>query len=900
MSMEPAVPWAKVLELVGVQAPSALPGRTTCPLCTRAHLFVYEDTYWRTHWFYCRDCGRTGDMLELAAAKWQLSRSSAAQQLEPYVPVRHRAWAKIGSQWQLYDRWQATQAFQQVLRQSFSDHNTAAANLIHELGWQAHQPLELAQGPGQLYGCTTRTAVDRLAFPGTNPHNLERAFIGPGWQDLVCVPFYDLPGRLAGLLAIGRKARPEQDYVFVHLPYGGQSTKLAPPLDAGLHYHPSIFQHLSEFGNRVLAVRDPQLAMGLQLRNFEFSARPLPVVLWYTGLARHRNKVVSSRSWQQFFREKPVFWMPQATPCPATVAQAIRTNGQLVTTRPTPGTDWTSYFAARQPKTLVRNLLDAAQPWPAYLRELAEGPEEKVFEELLLQLESLGIPVRELAVRCGDQVVTRVQEVLCQTAAAVSTRYNGQTLFTNGDALYCGRKGRRPNIQPELVADAVLELDAVVHRPHAEAVWCLGRVRYQGESLPFQTDYRDLEAGALSGQRTFLLAHHKGLLRYDRRYDRGALHIFSQLHPYRFVTGLDAVGWNAEAKRFLFPRFAIDSRGEVHAHTSEQRLGRLPGQNCRPPRECTAQDLAPVVGLASPAVWAAVTAAAVSLVAPALDAPGVAVGLAGAGAESAGQAVLKALDSPSLVLAVPRDLPNVRDQVAIQRYPQLVRFDSTAAKSLRRKWLSDRPVPAGAFTLLSLKSLALKRLSPHWLLLEAGIPVRPDAVAIHAIQRLLVSYLQDLCQRRFRLSEGDLLPALRSDLGRFITQRAPAAAAGYQESYPLLQGLSATSAAEAFADFWAEAVFAGRVGYGTPTEATTDRPVLLHTAEELFIPCALLQRLTQFGEAPAPARETISQYLADAEALVGESEEGWVLSNPWWLERWKRYRALASGALRIS
>src|SRR5204862_7801277 len=75
----PWPPRAALLRL-GV-AHGALPARTPCPLCGRRRVHAYDDTACGGAWFCCPDCGRCGDLVELAAAVWGMGLPAAADRL---------------------------------------------------------------------------------------------------------------------------------------------------------------------------------------------------------------------------------------------------------------------------------------------------------------------------------------------------------------------------------------------------------------------------------------------------------------------------------------------------------------------------------------------------------------------------------------------------------------------------------------------------------------------------------------------------------------------------------------------------------------------------------------------------------------------------------------------------
>ena len=81
-SLNVHLPWPQTADLLGLgQADAALPARTACPLCHHRRLQVYEDGLCGGAWFACPDCGRSGDLIELAAAAWGMGLPATLTQL---------------------------------------------------------------------------------------------------------------------------------------------------------------------------------------------------------------------------------------------------------------------------------------------------------------------------------------------------------------------------------------------------------------------------------------------------------------------------------------------------------------------------------------------------------------------------------------------------------------------------------------------------------------------------------------------------------------------------------------------------------------------------------------------------------------------------------------------------
>jgi hypothetical protein len=88
-------PWPQTARLLGLERmDNALPSRGRCPLCQAGRFSVYEDIVQGGAWFSCPDCSRAGDLIELAAAVWDMSLSTALRKFRPPdIPARIRAFS---------------------------------------------------------------------------------------------------------------------------------------------------------------------------------------------------------------------------------------------------------------------------------------------------------------------------------------------------------------------------------------------------------------------------------------------------------------------------------------------------------------------------------------------------------------------------------------------------------------------------------------------------------------------------------------------------------------------------------------------------------------------------------------------------------------------------------------
>ena len=293
-SLNVHVPLAPLLRLLGCSIETqAHPLKTRCPVCGEGPLLLLQDHVCGGSWHCCRQCGSQGDLITLAARAWSLEPPEAIahlascgfdlpaddQAIERYL-AEHVAYGE-----RLHTLW--AQARKHLLHRGGPHHRAAERwGLLSpewRYGWE--------QRSGQLIGYLPKAEVERCFAPGvrqqrsgrrqwSNP-SAHRVFPGPDWQDVLAVPFFDLPGRISCFLFIGRDGDPTRDFVVKRANHGWTGNQhVQEPFEAGLAYHPEVFGEADHKDRTIVALGDPLLCVRLQHRHCQTCYRPLPLVSW--------------------------------------------------------------------------------------------------------------------------------------------------------------------------------------------------------------------------------------------------------------------------------------------------------------------------------------------------------------------------------------------------------------------------------------------------------------------------------------------------------------------------------------------------------------------------------------------------------------------------------------------
>ncbi|HLJ91619.1 MAG TPA: hypothetical protein VKU02_00365 [Gemmataceae bacterium] len=518
--------WTLLAPLLDLpQHEQALPARNPCPLCLGGRLTVYPDPRDGGAWFACRDCQKAGDLIELAAAVWGMSLTATVNRLVrlgaplPAQAVTTQAVDAYVRDYPAYRQrflnlW--TQAQQALPPRTLRPAINALLHRLHlvsRLGRERWQ-----QGPGQLLGVLPKEAVEACFCPGStgqggagakqryqlNPSG-GRVFSGPGWSDVLAVPYADLPGRFCAWQFIGRQAAAA-DRVFRPLRLltrsGSNQYQRQPPLyaEAGLAGLSTVESAALYWGGAVFAVDDVVLALRLQLRHFVSNLRPLPLVSWYDG-----PRARTQQAWQALAGHPVIFWCDQLQP--AVLWQARQADGLLIVAGPELSTRraWDHYLRLWDPLHLLRQLRRRAVPWREALRRWVDKQPDGAVRELLLGLEAYAVDVRQLVQECGGG---RLAELVPEQARLRSIRFGNRTIVERGDRWFvAGRRGAET-----LLLDAVVRVDRL--RLLEEELEYVGRILFRGEEVPFAAAESAWERQPARWLRRYLVEQGKGVLQF--------------------------------------------------------------------------------------------------------------------------------------------------------------------------------------------------------------------------------------------------------------------------------------------------------------------------------------------------------------------------------------------------
>ena len=765
--------WAMLLDQLELVVPSQiLPARVQCPLCKYEHMSITEDYLTGGQWFHCRGCGKSGDMIELAATCWELSIEGTIRKLALRgfdLPVDD---ASIGN----YKN--AHIEYRKRLRQLWGQaqpyvyhHSMGLRSLLGELGlpneFSAEQWLA---GPGKMLGGELCRTIEESLLPGSvvccgneqipRCRSARRIFKGCKWQEALVIPFFSAPERICGFAFIGRDGDMSRDFVYrrANVNVGRTQDRIN---EGGLAMHPDTYDMAVDWQHTVFAVSDPLLYLQVQLRQFTQSNNPLPLVMW---VSNSDTRARTCRAWEMFRNCRIVFWDPSMSL--ATLEQAIAINGSIAVRGPRSNAErLRQYLWQVTPTMLCRKLRKRALPWPKALAKTMSTWTDTHIENLFVQLQLDALQIEKVRKECSHELRRRLDVILKSQQIQRFVSFQKHVVVEKPDGWFCYRhtEGAR---KLELVSDARLKLSRIVVQ---KQIPCVGTVIFHGEEIPFTAPMKEIERHPLAWMRDFLLRQSKGPMRFDPKWERDVITISVSFHEPKTVRGTDTVGWDHKRVAFLLPGRIIGLDGTRKLPLNDD-TAKFPAARLRyssAPLPTNWQEMADAYTLNL--FWGALAGVLINVMSPALFLPTKGIGLVGKGAESVGIAVAEAAGCLTREI---RNLPSARkarQEEQRHHWPLCVPVASNATSAAKTMWLEvDQAHPRNCITTMDEETAERKREEGGWHLLRGVEPATVNANLLGLVRRLVPQYLRDVCRRQLKIED------VMADLAGFIERQGGA------------------------------------------------------------------------------------------------------------------------------
>lgn len=405
--------WLNFAEAVGIRVSgSALPASTQCPLCLQETLYIYEERNKKGQWYHCNGCKEKGHVIRLAAKIWEVEISEALERLtelgistSSYTVASRRKEndnrIRLGTFWKFASNPEHGLKNHQVIRRYHLVADTFFSRISKILG--------------RLYGCAHFTTIEKAVHPistkMTGPKSIKkwsgsRIFRGYRWDNVIVLPRYDRPGRLAGFEFIGRNGDLKDRVIQPIEMFFGKAGRSTAEL--GLFGLNEALEN-GPFGTAVLAVEDTMLALRIQVRHLATANNLLPIVSWTDS-----PDGWSQDSWLPLFDRKVIFWHHGITP--RFLRQVMQVDGYISEVKTPLLQEWydsehfMNYIRSTTSLDLMNTLNRNAKPWRDYMSAWTLNSNESAIIELLRGLGRLDFDLdlfaRELKPKAREKILS--------------------------------------------------------------------------------------------------------------------------------------------------------------------------------------------------------------------------------------------------------------------------------------------------------------------------------------------------------------------------------------------------------------------------------------------------------------------------------------------------------------
>ena len=523
---------------VAPESPS-FPAVVGCPLCQQNALYLFDDIITGGVWLHCNSCLAHGDIITFGATLWNTSLPDLLTKLSDLGVISAGDAVKAGGDYErALARQQGAELFwEEAKAQVWNHSDDVIACRLRELG--VHHEVNECAG---LVGVAHKDQIVRLcdAVGRAKPRMIR------DHAPAVVFPFYDLPGRLTGLLLVQYTEEFEAKKTFIPVAW---AVRRKP--DAGyfmldtvmLPNHPTL-------KNKQFVVEDPFWVLDVQCRQLKYGLPLLPLAASYTGAEAYSY----GTNWQSFMPATRLFHHTGITP--EIISQACTAKGYACVTPLEARTT-----VRRTPKSALVSLAkiqSAAETWQQSLHNVLTSANEieayAFTTKLTIPHEKLSAFFGKHSDRFSPEFVTRVLNSISVTPAAPTRACKRWVLIENGNSWW--------NQTGQQVCSAKIVITKVLQIEGGEKFYA-GKVFVGDEQLDFTDSAYKIEHMGLMAYAAAISAPHGKLVTFDRAWNKRSHLLAMQLHPPELNVISSKTGWDAQAGLFRLGAYGITNAGEV-------------------------------------------------------------------------------------------------------------------------------------------------------------------------------------------------------------------------------------------------------------------------------------------------------------------------------------------------
>ena len=509
----------------------AFPAVLQCPRCGQHTLQLFDDLLTDGIWLNCQGCSAHGDIIIFGAGLWKLSLpNTLAKFSETGLIAENEADKAVGDYDRYFKRKEAMENFLYDSESQVWNHgDDVIACRLRDLG--VRHELEECQG---LVGVAHYDQIAKICAEVGRPKPPRLRDDGPS----LVFPFYDLPGRITGVLLLQYNNAYEAKQTYI--PLSG-SRKRKP--EAGYYLLKAAWlAKQPSFKNTQFVFEDVLLAVKAQCTALSKGRGWMPVMASYTGPEAESY----GTSWQSFSPATRIFH--GHSPTPELISRACNAKGYVT---PLPITR----------ASITNDLLDIrrkAQTWQQTLQSTLVGANEMTAEAFAKRLTIPPDKLNSFLIKVEKAFSAGFRErVMLVANAPINAPLNVQKrwFIVERENGWWNQVGRQvSNFTP-----TILE---VLHADTGEKIY-KGTVSMNGEVYPFMDSAKKIERMGFLTYAGDVVARHGKLGIFDQVWDKKAHLLAMQLRTPKLVNVATKYGWDEHANVFRFARYEISHAGEV-------------------------------------------------------------------------------------------------------------------------------------------------------------------------------------------------------------------------------------------------------------------------------------------------------------------------------------------------
>jgi hypothetical protein len=532
------VNWEAVLDRLELKPlTSSLPTLIDCPFCKHnKKTIVYPDPFYKSPWFYCKECHKSGDIISIAAAIWQVDEATAARNFMAWKLIPNLARPDIAIDTYenkvLKPRIKHMEFWEQCKKSMLPVQSGEIRDLMTELEIPIPTNIDFwHKGGGNLIGfCDKKKAEQAVSsyYGALSDESTSRLF-GQKVNNLLVIPMFDVPGRIREFIFIGRengKAKVFSKYL------SGKKTQIRC---AAMAFFDAICRNTTH--DNLVVTDDLLMAIRLQAKHTYDNKTPLNLV--------YMKDTVNAGELKLFGDFNFIVHNPKVS------------NGTFSRLK----THNVSVYVPREHenKSIINKLL------PKVLMEKINSEKQSVLDVLEVWLKGRNKIEAQAAVGSMEFTLddkTNIEKGVypnIKTVIEELPEFFGKTVKVFDDVYYETESGWYHKDSNKLISSVKIDISKMA--TSSKGVCLVGSMHYQGNKISFYDSAGAFEKNPYEYTRHILMKNGLKVTGIDKKNNDLVYQLAVSFSNPVVGYDYDQMGWEKDNGLFRFASFSVDTFG---------------------------------------------------------------------------------------------------------------------------------------------------------------------------------------------------------------------------------------------------------------------------------------------------------------------------------------------------